>query len=519
MRIRMVTVIQTTTSEAAQDIPLWTDKVLCREEEGKLLFQAYQSIRRQNDDNSDKNHHHNKDHSSKSNNHSTSIATPLVMIHGVTGIGKTCLARSLRDTVTVDGGYFCAGKFDQDPKPHDAVSTAFGSFCTQVLDQSPAIQQQVCDKLWEALGSEAPRLMRRIPKLHQLLQGVDSIDRQEPPESITNDPMAEPTMQGGGGSKAINRFKYLLRLFVQAVACPERPVVLFLDDLHWADESSLDLVWSLINDPPSSHGRRRGVLFLCTVRDDADTSLIDKQLSCLGRSVQLWKISLQPFTAHTTNLVLSQLLQTTEQQTQSLTAVVYGQTKGNMFFITEFLRLMREEQLLWYNKANHRWMWDEEEIRIEFDGIHDLVQKRIGTLSPETKNLLKLAACLGTQLHQDSLGYLMESPILKLLDEATDRGIFSIHQFVCLCPRWNQRCRVQSNSNAGPGTIPLHGGTTLVEGVSSRRVVPQQQQQHLHDCRTIALGQIPNALQSPRMQCRIQTLFASRSPRHATIQF
>ena len=94
-----------------------------------------------------------------------------------------------------------------------------------------------------------------------------------------------------------------------------------------------------------------------------------------------------------------------------------------MFFITELLRLMREEKLLWYDKANHQWTWDEEEIRIEFDGIHDLVQKQIGSLSPETKNLLKLAACLGTKLHQDSLGYLMESPILKLLDEATDRGI------------------------------------------------------------------------------------------------
>ena len=252
---------------ATQDIPLWTDKVLCREEEGKLLFQAYQSIKRQDDDNN--NHNHNKDHLNNSNNHLTwtTTTTPLVMIQGVTGIGKTCLARSLRDTVTVDGGYFCAGKYDQGPKPHDAVSTAFGSFCTQVLDQSPAIQQQVRDNLWAVLGSEAPRLMRRIPELHQLLQGVDSIDRQEPPESITDDPTTSPTMENGGGtSKAINRFKFLLRLFVQAVACPERPLVLFLDDLHWADESSLDLVWSLINDPPSSHGRRRGVLFLCTVR-------------------------------------------------------------------------------------------------------------------------------------------------------------------------------------------------------------------------------------------------------------
>ncbi|KAL7570248.1 hypothetical protein ACA910_020671 [Epithemia clementina (nom. ined.)] len=395
-----------TSSTATPDlIPALTGKLLfCREEEETILFRAYRRVQQVGQSSSDS-----KINGEKKANNNSNSCTQLVMIHGRTGVGKTSLAFSLRETVLGDGGYFVSGKFDQyqGPKPqHNAFSTAIAQFCFQVLERGDAVKQNIRQRILDNVGSEGRVLTRVIPELVQILGD------QEPEQ--------DDTAEGDRAlsSEASNMFKYLFRLFVQAISSPDRPIVLLLDDVHWADESSLDLLWSLVNDSPI-----KGVLFLCTLRDETDTLLIEKQLTCLSRSVECTKIHLDAFTDESVNKILSKMLNTPEDKTRELTTTVSQQTKGNIFFVIEFLRTMKEKQLLQYNKDTGQWWWDIEEISIEFDGVRDLLEQRLQSLSEETLELLKVAACLGSKVNEEPLGHFTKMPILRLLVEASDRGL------------------------------------------------------------------------------------------------
>ena len=410
----------TTDSVATRDIPLIEKgKLLCREEEGKVLFGAFQKVRSTMEAVITGEVFTSSVPPTTRMSSSVTTTTQVVMIHGPTGIGKTALALSLRQAVWDDGGYFVSGKFDQSSqvaaKPHDAFSTAFAGFCSQVLERGEVVKNEMREQILEKVDIEGGRVLTAvIPELEQILH-VQRKEKQQNDDDVQ--PVEEDTSRTRS-SEAINRFKYLFRLFLRAVSSPDHPLVLFLDDIHWADESSLDLLWSLINDTSN-----KGVLFLCTVRDDANNDLLDKQLSFLNRRVELTKIHLRPFTEEQINRILSDVLNTPEDKTKTLTNLVRRQTKGNIFFLVELLRTLREENMLRYDRSNNEWTWDIEEIGIEFGCVRDLLDQRVNKVSAEARDLLKLSACLGSKLNEDLLNNLMEAPVFSLLREASERGL------------------------------------------------------------------------------------------------
>ena len=73
----------------------------------------------------------------------------------------------------------------------------------------------------------------------------------------------QPDIPELGGSEARNRFNYVFRKFAIAVSTAEHPAVVFIDDLQWADSSSLMLLKSLVTDPDNDH-----LLFIGAYRDN-----------------------------------------------------------------------------------------------------------------------------------------------------------------------------------------------------------------------------------------------------------
>ncbi|KAL7569041.1 hypothetical protein ACA910_021320 [Epithemia clementina (nom. ined.)] len=446
--------------------------------------------------------------------------TQLVLIHGVTGVGKTSLALSLRNSVEKDGGYFVSGQFHSitpyAPGPNrtnhnhhhqhlprqnfhnNSWAAAWNGFCAQVMarGKAAALRPLILDLVG---GGEARRLVRLMPQLGPIL-GDDETNKdknnhhhyQSHHDHVVKTwlPPEEERASSFISSEAILQFHSLLRLFVQAVSSfassQQSPIVFFLDDLHWADESSLDLFGTLVNDHATHNNNnnnsqrqggagRGGFLFLCTMRDDADTELMERQLSCLGRTVELARIHLDVFSEAQVYTILSAILLVPangepnpnannntnnnnnknhhlekKQMLQVLTNTVSRQTKGNIFFILEFLRTLVEENILRFDDDNNHhqdeWNWDNDEIDIEFHDIKDVLRFRLQKLSHSTQMLLKAAACLGsTTLNAELLSKLMivkeeeegreeeeqqqQAPagsrgsIVKLLEEARDRRI------------------------------------------------------------------------------------------------
>ena len=146
------------------------------------------------------------------------------VIIGPSGIGKSVLANRLGSFVTAAGGLFLSGKFDQmkQPTPFAALASAFNTYCDEMASEwRSAMLEVVSSKLRAALGMDARYLVKIIPKLSGIL-GDGDIQPTEAQDCVD----------------AQKRLQYLLCQFVDIIGSfSGAPIILFLDDVQWADKA------------------------------------------------------------------------------------------------------------------------------------------------------------------------------------------------------------------------------------------------------------------------------------------
>ncbi|KAL7462682.1 hypothetical protein ACHAXS_004585, partial [Conticribra weissflogii] len=302
------------------------------------------------------------------------------IIKGPCGIGKTVLANRFSEYVTATGGFFLSGKFDQlqQAAPFTAITHAFNEFCSEIIaDGESHHATSVASSIRLALGKDARYLIEVIPNLSLILGGTDSID--------TNSNCVD----------AEKRLHYLLCLLVDTISSSlESPVTLFLDDLQWADRSSIALIRYLF----TSHSSR--FFFLGSYRDNEvgqnhPISSMIQDVRNFGVNVEIVEMSLMDEV--TANEAVSNLLCLSPRLTQSLSEIVYHKTKGNPLFFFRLLKSLNNEGLLRYSLSNRKWEWDEERIKsmkIPND-LADFFAHAIINLSSEVRNALCTLSCFG----------------------------------------------------------------------------------------------------------------------------
>jgi serine/threonine protein kinase len=153
----------------------------------------------------------------------------MMLVAGYAGIGKTSLIQELYKPIVRQRGYFISGKFDQVVRniPFGALIQAFRALVRQLLTESEARLAARRSALVEALGVNGGVLAEVIPEIEFI------IGKQAPAVAL-------------GPTEALNRFQLVFQNFVGALAQPEHPLVVFLDDLQWADPATLSLLEPLL---------------------------------------------------------------------------------------------------------------------------------------------------------------------------------------------------------------------------------------------------------------------------------
>ena len=111
-----------------------------------------------------------------------------------------------------------------------------------------------------------------------------------------------------------------------------------------------------------------------------------------------------------------------------LSDIVFQKTKGNPFFVLEFMQSLCTRGLLWYNRQQKRWVWNESIIRSEeiTDNVKYLLASKLNGLPGNLQGVLKVLACFGTSTSEQLIGYLSEtieySAIRDRLDDAISGG-------------------------------------------------------------------------------------------------
>ena len=321
--------------------------------------------------------------------------TRMMLVSGYSGIGKTSIVNEVHKPIVAARGHFITGKFDQMKRgtPYTALIQAFQELICQLLTES---EQQITvwkNKLLEALGDNGQVLIDVIPEL----------------ELIIGSQVDVPKL---GATESENRFNYVFQQFIHIFCQPEHPLVIFLDDLQWADSASLKLIRLLITDINSQY------LFLIGAYRDNEvhpTHLLIQTLEKLRQTdTTIDKISVKPLLLiHIQQLIADTLNEAiATSRVKLLTELVFNKTQGNPFFLTQLLKSLHSEHLLVYQVATDIWQWNIQEIQAvgitDYD-IVELIARNIRKLPPDTQKVLQLAACIGNQFNLDILATVNET--------------------------------------------------------------------------------------------------------------
>ena len=309
-------------------------------------------------------------------------STEMMLVCGYSGIGKSILVNEVHKPIVHQRGYFIEGKFDQLKRdiPYAALSQAFQDLIRQILTEPEAKLQTWKQQILEALKPNAQVLIDVIPELEQI------IGKQPPLEQL-------------GANESKNRFNLLFQKFISIFSKKEHPLVIFLDDLQWADLPSLKLIELLMKDSD-----RQYLLMIGAYRDNEVTPIHPliqtlEQIKKAGTTVN--QIALQPLGINYIKQLIADSLRCSAEESTHLAKLVEEKTQGNPFFLTQSLQFMYQEKLFMFDDNINRWQWDIEQIkgiRIT-DNVVDLMVSKIEKLHENTQNVLRLAACIGNQFN------------------------------------------------------------------------------------------------------------------------
>ncbi|WP_442942408.1 AAA family ATPase [Nostoc sp.] len=344
-------------------------------------------------------------------------ATEMILVAGFSGIGKTAVVNEVHKPIVRQRGYFIKGKFDQFQRniPFSAFVQAFRDLMGQLLTESDAQIQQWKNKILSAVGENGQVIIEVIPELEII------IGQQLPAIELS-------------GTAAQNRFNLLFQKFTQVFTSAEHPLVMFLDDLQWADSASLNLMQLLMVN--TGH-----LLLIGAYRDNEVHPAHPLMLTfseIKEKQAIINTITLAPLSQERVNQLVADTLKCSESLAWTLSQLIYQKTQGNPFFATQFLKALHQERLIEFNSESGFWQCDIAQVitLAVTDDVVEFMSFQLRKLSPSTQQVLQLAACIGNYFDVETLAIVSEqsevetaADLWKALQEGLILPISDLYKF------------------------------------------------------------------------------------------
>ncbi|NEU73480.1 AAA family ATPase [Hassallia byssoidea VB512170] len=352
----------------------------------------------------------------------TSGTTEMILVAGSSGIGKTAVVNEVHKPIVRQRSYFIKGKFDQFQRdiPLSALVQAFRDLIGQLLSETDAQIEYWKKKILSVLGEQGQVITDVIPELESI------IGRQQPVTELS-------------GNAIQNRFNLLFQKFIRIFTTKDHPLVIFLDDLQWADSTSLKFIELLmsetatVNQNPSlsslllgetNKDRETdcGLLLIGAYRDNEvdkahPLELTIKQIELSQATINT--ITLEPLNQGDLNLLIADTMRCEEKVAIPLTQMVFAKTKGNPFFTHQFLKCLHSDGLIEFNFELGYWQCDIPQVKALAltDDVVEFMALQLMKLPAHTQKVLKLAACIGNEFDLKTLTIIHEE---SAVDTASD---------------------------------------------------------------------------------------------------
>ena len=307
----------------------------------------------------------------------------LSLISGYAGVGKSGLVHELLRSIEGARGIFLAGKFDAHQRniPYSTFAQAFRRMLADLLAAGEERQRPWRERLAEAVGTNGRLIAEIVPEAELLLGPQPPLAPLPPIE-------------------AEERFRMVFHAFITAFGTVDRPLILFLDDLQWADVASLKLLQNLLTMPDTRH-----LLVFGAYRDNE----VDRAHP-LGEAGVSTEYPARRGFKRAEDRARDDLRRGHRRlhgvtrcaarppRYALLARLLNDKTGGNPFFLIQFCRELVRGRLLYFDAGAWRWRWDLARIReqvysadvAEFMAGADRAPPRCHPVGSG-----KLAACVG----------------------------------------------------------------------------------------------------------------------------
>lgn len=351
----------------------------------------------------------------------TSGTTEMILVTGASGIGKTAVVNEVHKSIIRQRSYFIKAKFDQFQRdiPLSALVQAFRDLIGQLLSETDAKIEYWKAKIISVLGEQGQVITDVIPEL-------ESIIGTQPPVTKLS------------GNAIQNRFNLLFKKFIRVFITKDHPLIIFIDNLQWADTTSLKFIELLIsetttvNQNPSlsslllgetnkNRETNGGLLLIGAYRDNEvdKTHPLELTIKEIELDTTINTINLEPLNQGDLNLLIADTMRCEEKVAIPLTQMVFAKTKGNPFFIHQFLKCLHSDGLIEFNFELGSWQCDIPKVKalVLTDDVVEFMALQLMKLPSHTQKVLKLAACIGNEFDLKILSIIHEE---SAVDTASD---------------------------------------------------------------------------------------------------
>jgi serine/threonine protein kinase/signal transduction histidine kinase len=363
----------------------------------------------------------------------------IVFLNGLQGIGKTSIINEIEKNILKENGYYIAVSFEQSKKdmPYHAVILAFQKLINRLLMSSDEIIKFWRNKLLTELGPYINIISSVIPELEFITGKYES----SPPETL------HPHLL----------FKEAFKKLIAVFSGKEHTFVIFLDNLQWIDNTSLNLFKSLLSEAKIGYLLLIGTYTSTEINSSHPLTIIFEELKKSDNVIK--NITVEPLKKPDITQLLQDSFSPASEDLSLFSSLLYEKTQGNPYQLNKFLNYLYEEKLIVFNLEKRCWYWNLEDIksgRISEINVEAIIEK-IRKFPENTQHLLKMAACLGPEFYFNDLVIVSgksEVETFRDLSKAVNEGLIMILEE-------KNKFRNEKHHEAAYSLIPAHNRATI----------------------------------------------------------
>ncbi|CAM3618993.1 Nodulation protein V [Pseudomonas reidholzensis] len=292
-----------------------------------------------------------------------------LFISGATGMGKSSLVQAaLRDNAS---GYWASGKCNslEQAIPYAPWIDILGSLTTQLLAKNSSDLHAIRDDIQQRIKGRGRLLGKLAPDLKLIIGPM-----AEFPEKLSR--------------LALEKELRAIVDFLQVFTAPGRPLVIFLDDLQWADDATLHLLRELLAQPPANL-----LLIFASRSDSAGGSTPFAAELSHPPTLRSQRLDLLPLPVSAVVELICARYHVSPEEAQQVAELVHAKAAGSPFFVRQILKAMVEDHLFSFDTLAMRWTWSLEAVAQHryADNVADLMVHRLARLPAAQREVLRIA--------------------------------------------------------------------------------------------------------------------------------